>query len=98
MKVHHVLADGPAAMAAFGALLDQTAKAPDTEVTRGCRHRSRPRLSCCVTTCDGAVKTWVVGGLALSLGQDAAPSTAGLCRVAEVLTDKPAHGRASTTQ
>jgi WS/DGAT/MGAT family acyltransferase len=31
LKVHHVLADGPAAMAAFGALLDQTAEAPDTE-------------------------------------------------------------------
>jgi WS/DGAT/MGAT family acyltransferase len=28
LKVHHVLADGPAAMAAFGALLDQTADAP----------------------------------------------------------------------
>jgi diacylglycerol O-acyltransferase len=31
LRVHHVLADGPAAMAAFGALLDQTAEAPDTE-------------------------------------------------------------------
>ena len=29
LKLHHVLADGPAAMAAFGALLDQTADAPD---------------------------------------------------------------------
>ncbi len=29
LKVHHVLADGPAAMAAFGALLDQTAAAPN---------------------------------------------------------------------
>jgi diacylglycerol O-acyltransferase / wax synthase len=28
LKLHHVLADGPAAMAAFGALLDQTADAP----------------------------------------------------------------------
>jgi WS/DGAT/MGAT family acyltransferase len=28
LKVHHVLADGPAAMAAFAALLDQTADAP----------------------------------------------------------------------
>jgi diacylglycerol O-acyltransferase len=31
LKVHHVLADGPAAMAAFGALLDPTAEAPDRE-------------------------------------------------------------------
>ena len=29
LKLHHVLADGPAAMAAFGALLDQTPDAPD---------------------------------------------------------------------
>jgi diacylglycerol O-acyltransferase len=29
LKLHHVLADGPAAMAAFGALLDLTADAPD---------------------------------------------------------------------
>src|SRR5215471_7156455 len=29
LKLHHVLADGPTAMAAFGALLDQTADAPD---------------------------------------------------------------------
>ncbi len=29
LKLHHVLADGPAAMAAFGALLGQTANAPD---------------------------------------------------------------------
>ncbi len=29
LKLHHVLADGPAAMAAFGALLDQTADPPD---------------------------------------------------------------------
>ena len=29
LKLHHVLADGPAAMAAFAALLDQTADAPD---------------------------------------------------------------------
>ncbi|MGW4093648.1 wax ester/triacylglycerol synthase family O-acyltransferase [Nocardia sp. NPDC004750] len=28
LKLHHVLADGPAAMAAFGALLDRTADAP----------------------------------------------------------------------
>jgi diacylglycerol O-acyltransferase len=29
LRLHHVLADGPAAMAAFGALLDQTPDAPD---------------------------------------------------------------------
>jgi len=29
LKLHHVLADGPAAMATFAALLDQTADAPD---------------------------------------------------------------------
>src|SRR5438034_98310 len=29
LKLHHVLADGPAAMAAFGALLDHSPEAPD---------------------------------------------------------------------
>jgi quinol monooxygenase YgiN len=38
LKLHHVLADGPAAMAAFGALLDQTAEAPDVMHRRGRRH------------------------------------------------------------
>jgi diacylglycerol O-acyltransferase len=32
LKLHHALADGPAAMAAFGALLDPTGDAPDQEV------------------------------------------------------------------
>jgi diacylglycerol O-acyltransferase len=32
LKLHHVIADGPAAMAAFGALLDPTANVPDQEV------------------------------------------------------------------
>jgi WS/DGAT/MGAT family acyltransferase len=32
LKLHHVIADGPAAMAAFGALLDPTADAPDQDV------------------------------------------------------------------
>jgi diacylglycerol O-acyltransferase len=31
LKLHHVLADGPAAMAAFGALLDQTPDVPDQD-------------------------------------------------------------------
>jgi diacylglycerol O-acyltransferase / wax synthase len=35
LKVHHALADGPAAMAAFGALLDQTAVVADTDPVRG---------------------------------------------------------------
>jgi diacylglycerol O-acyltransferase / wax synthase len=32
LKLHHVIADGPAAMAAFGALLDPIANVPDEEV------------------------------------------------------------------
>jgi WS/DGAT/MGAT family acyltransferase len=91
LKLHHVLADGPAAMAAFGALLDQTADAPDQgappwtptpgpstgELLRDNLRRRRQELG----------RGWsglVHPGRTLSLARRALPAWR------EVLTEKPA--------
>ena len=64
LKLHHVLADGPAGVAAFGALLDLDADAPTRWRRRGRRPRSRPQVSCWATTCADAASNSVAGGRA----------------------------------
>ena len=91
LKLHHVLADGPAAMASFGALLDQTADAPDQdappwtpapspstgELLRDNLRRRRQELG---RGWSGLVRP----GRTLSLARRALPAWR------EVLTEKPA--------
>ena len=91
LKLHHVLADGPAAMAAFGALLDHAADAPDQgappwmpapcpstgELLRDNLRRRRQELGC-------GWSGLVHPGRTLSLARRALPAWR------EVLTEKPA--------
>jgi WS/DGAT/MGAT family acyltransferase len=91
LKLHHVLADGPAAMAAFGALLDLTADAPDQEVPPWAR---RPAPSSSDLLRDNARRRgqelahgWsglVHPGRTLRLARRALPAWG------EVLTERPA--------
>jgi hypothetical protein len=54
LKLHHVLADGPAVMAGFAALLDQIADASGHGAPPWTPAPSRPPVNCCATTCDAA--------------------------------------------
>jgi hypothetical protein len=54
LRASHVLADGVAGIAAFGALLDLSADAATPVTPRGRRPRCRRPASCWATTCAGA--------------------------------------------
>jgi hypothetical protein len=64
LKLHHVVADGPAGVAAFAALLDLTVDAPTPAAPRWTRPRSPRRGSCWVTTCADAARNSVARGRA----------------------------------
>jgi hypothetical protein len=56
LRLHHAVADGAAALAVFGALLDPAPGAPTPPHHFGPQHPSRIRVSCWPTTCADADK------------------------------------------
>ena len=68
-RLHHAFADGAAALAAFGALLDMTPNAP-TPVAPDWRPMPIRTSICCATTCDVAGRNSAADGQGPTSTQD----------------------------